>query len=90
MDKKIKLIPRFVVEGFAVLKDGDFYADDGNDGLDIVYGIKPGFAEMITIKPNAPLWAIDEYEQLLKFYKALCDTPAHPNHDYSLSTNFTD
>ena len=90
MDKPKSTFPRFVKEGYAVLKDGDFYADDGNDGLEIALGEKPGFVEMITIKPNAPLWAIDEYEQLLKYYKTLCDTPAHPNHDYSPSTNFTD
>ena len=47
--------PRFVKEGYAVLKGGDFYADDGNDGLDIATGKKPGFAEMISLKPNAPL-----------------------------------
>ena len=74
-------IPKFAIEGYAVYTDGDLFADDGNDGLAIVSGKKPGFAEKIYLKPNAPLWAIDEYEQLVKYFAYIENNPDEADDD---------
>ena len=66
------VLPRFVAEGYAVLKNGDFYADDDNDGIKYTLGEKLGFENYISLKPNAPLWAQDEYKEYLEILSVQC------------------
>ena len=79
-------IPTFVKHGYAVLRDGDFYADDGNDGMAIVTGEKSGYAERITLKDGAPEWAVDEHKQLIKYFEK--QQPKITGNEYESSRNF--
>jgi len=55
-------LPRFVLNDL-ILKGNDLSFDEL---MEIIMGEKPGFSRLITLKPNAPQWAIDEYEALKK------------------------
>jgi hypothetical protein len=71
-------LPRFVAEGYAIFKGGDFYIK-GHDGLAIVLGQKPGFREQIAVAENAPKWAHVEYEELAKVLDGIsASTCANP------------
>ena len=59
------LLPKFVACGYALFNGEDLCADEP---IKIIVGEEPGFSELITLKPDAPQWAIDEYETLRKFY----------------------
>ena len=59
-------IPKFVVEGFALYKGGEFYIAK-QDGKEVILGRKTGL-DFIGIRPDAPQWAKDEYKKWCELY----------------------
>ena len=56
-------IPKFVKEGYALYKGGE-YLISKFDGKEIIVGRKDGL-DYIGIRPDAPDWALDEYDELI-------------------------
>ena len=57
------LVPRFVHERYAMYEGGEFYKVTDN-GKEVIIGKKTGM-DFIGVKPDAPQWARDEYEEWL-------------------------
>ena len=63
-EKVTQTIPRFLTEGYALYEDGDFYKGT-HDGVEVILGKKKGL-DFIGLKPDAPLWAKQEYREWKK------------------------
>lgn len=75
-------VPRFVHEDYALYEGGEFYKSNYK-GKEIIIGKKKGM-DFIGVKPDAPQWAHDEYEEWLDveaetwhFMEASNPTEAH-------------
>ena len=60
--RKLALLPRFVTEGYAV------FEGEQDTGFDVVMSDNFDFIERVSLKEGAPLWAVDEYESICKFF----------------------
>ena len=56
-----RAIPKFVTEGYALYRGGEFYIAK-QEGKEVIVGRKTGL-DFIGIRPDAPDWAQEEYKE---------------------------
>ena len=68
-------LPRFMSTDYVLYSGKDMlYYKLFDEAVKIIIGKKPGFSELLSLKPHAPQCVVDEFNRLKNFYAGITKT----------------